>query len=534
MRTPPSLRYNGLTLVLSNPSRFDTKRLLSANAGVYVNNECLQPETNVSQCDIRTADCADPYLPSTRVVMPLGDVAMQQLLSLQNSIGEVRGSVYQRDFVYISSFFPQDAVDFKDWESDHNPLRVESEWDDENGDYESDKRHHGVTSRSNYGFWLRADIKKALRILKDGTVKPPYVQANYHIQPSYSEISQFLRDTKSTDLFFDIETDLDLHITCFAISSPDSSVFVVPLLDWNYTQPYPTPRLLRDLAIAVRDNRLVAHNGHAFDFIVLPYKYGIPLGDNLYDTLLAHHRCFPVTEKSLGHCTSFWTDEPFHKDESNFAYNTPAVCQQLWQYCGKDVHTMRLIKRGIDEFATRIPGLSSSITQAMAAIKPYITMTLQGFHIRDEMRAKVMKENDRLMTHYLRWAPMLVGNGAAPYIKGASKKGMLGSSDQAVRYFHDLLNYPVVQRSKKTGEPSLAKKAMYKLKLKHNNPVIDLCLKYRAVSHESGMLKFPLWKTAPDAEQQTMSLNTISATPLVVDASKKGLSDCAGIASSQS
>ena len=58
-----------------------------------------------------------------------------------------------------------------------------------------------------------------------------------------------------------------------------------------------------------------------------------------------------------------------------------------------------------------------------------------------------------------------------------------------------MLGYPVVFKSKKTQLPSLGKKAMYKLRLKHDNPVIDFVLAYREVAKESGSLKFNPWKT---------------------------------------
>lgn len=53
-----------------------------------------------------------------------------------------------------------------------------------------------------------------------------------------------------------------------------------------------------------------------------------------------------------------------------------------------------------------------------------------------------------------------------------------------------MMGYPVVARSQKTGKPSLAKKALYKLQLKHNNPVITLIAVFRTVAKESSMLKF--------------------------------------------
>jgi hypothetical protein len=58
-----------------------------------------------------------------------------------------------------------------------------------------------------------------------------------------------------------------------------------------------------------------------------------------------------------------------------------------------------------------------------------------------------------------------------------------------------MLGYPtVVPRSEKTGMPSLGKKAMYKLALKHNNPVITFVMLYRQVQKEYGSMSFVPWK----------------------------------------
>lgn len=486
MRQKPILTYNGLTVVLSNPSRFDRVKLLSANGGVFFNNECLQPETNIMQCDVRLKEDRSPLLSGTKCVLVLGESAAETWITREHTLGQIRGTPYVIGGIpHIASFFPQDAVDPRDFESSSRGEEMETD----DTDALDDKSHHGRTARKNYRFWLTRDVKRCINICTNGL--PATTKADYEIHPNFDRIAAFLRETKDTDLFFDIETDTDLHITCFAIATADSPVFVVPLLTHNYTRAYnQTEDLLRSLAVAIRRNTLVAHNGAAFDFLVLPLRYGIPVGPRLYDTMMAHHRFWPLVEKSLGHCTSLWTYEPFHKDESDFSYNTPESCYRLWSYCGKDVHTMRLIKQAIGVAARRIPGMERSISEAMDSIRPYITIMLQGMYYREDKLRAIVRENDRLMTHYASWVPKLIGSEALGYVKGTGKSCMLGSTDQCVRYFHDLMGYPVVMRSPKTGEPSMGKRAIYKLRLKHKNPLLDLCIAYRETQKESGSLKF--------------------------------------------
>jgi len=504
LRNKPKLKYCGLTVVLSNPSRFDRVSLLSATGGHVFNDHCLRPDFNVMQCDIRVSDDKSPLLPDTKCVLLLGEGAMRSWLpeTRNNSLGEMRGSVFiVNNIPHIPSFFPQDAADSRAYEQQLNPqskdYMVDGDGDDDTESYDSVKRH-GATKRGNYAFWLRADTSKAKAIIHNGgkVPTPEFPQPNYRIYPSSDEVIQVLLSTKNQVLYFDIETDYEeQNLQCFAFSFDGKVVYSVPILDYHYKWAYSSVHhIMRALAVAVRDNTVLAHNGAAFDFFVLASKYSIPVV-NCYDTMLAMHRCFPDIEKSLGHCVSYWTWEKFHKGEDSDGYMTQAQMMDRLRYCGKDVYTMFLIHQAITKYAKSIPGLSHSISVAMDSIRPYLTTTLVGIKTDAEMVRKAAKENDRLMMQYDRIIKWFIGpSGLSEVQSGAKGKKMFaGSNKQCCKYFHEALGYPVVARSIKTQEPSLAKKAMFKLALKHDNPVIQLTLAYREVSKEYGTFKFTPW-----------------------------------------
>ena len=117
LRNKPRFSYNGLTVVLSNPSRLDKASLLSANGGQLF-NELLRPEFNTFQCDIRVKEDRSELLPNTKCVLLCGEPSAQLWLSnSDNKIGELRGSVFSIDSIpHIPTFFPQDCVDIKDFE----------------------------------------------------------------------------------------------------------------------------------------------------------------------------------------------------------------------------------------------------------------------------------------------------------------------------------------------------------------------------------------------------------------------------------
>ncbi len=507
LRNKPRLTYSGLTIILSNPSRFDTqyKNLLSSGAGALMNNFCLRPEFNSMQCDIRVSEDKSVFLEGTKCILLLGERSLIDWLPecINKTLNECRGGLYYiQGIPTIPSFYPQDAADIRSHEQQFNPLDKEyapddNEYENETEDSDSEKKL-GRTRRSNYAFWLRSDVRKAKYIIQTGLPKTIY-QPQYRTYPSGSEVQEILTTTKDRYLYLDLETDYEeQNIQCFSFSFDGQTVYNVPVLTHEYKPAYSSlPFIFRALAIAIRDNTVVCHNGAIFDFLVLTSKYNIPIY-RVYDTMIAMHRCFPDIEKSLGHCVSYWTWERFHKDEDSSGYHTRDQMDARLKYCGKDVYTMSLVHKAIEKYATTIPGLTASINTAMASIRPYLITTLQGIKYNQEKVKALQDENDQLMMQYLRLINLLLGQHNIDEIRTAVKgkaKSFAGSNTQCCKYFHDMLGYPVIIRSDKTGKPSLGKKCMYKLALQHpDNPIIQLVLAYRTIAKEYGTLKFIPWR----------------------------------------
>jgi hypothetical protein len=504
----PKLRYCGLTIIMSNPSRMDRAELLSGVAGYWYRNELAQNGIVIAQCEVRTKEERGPLLPNTKVILLLGLDAFELWIgnASKNTLGEIRGSIYYVNNVpAIPSYLPQDAMDLKDYESAHNEILQSKNYDEPESETEGgEKRRHGVTSRSNWRFWLGQDTAKAIRILVNGgsiPESPGWFRPSYKFYPPARDVLEELTTVTGKNFYIDIETDSQFGLKCIGYSLDSETITVVPIIDYAYKWAYPElHHIMRAFSVAAQNNTVVSHNGSGFDWIVLPWKYKMYLGTRFYDTMLAQHRCWPDIEKSLGHCTSLWTNEPFHKDEGSMAYGTYEDQKKLMAYCGKDVYTMMLIKRAIDAHAKTIPGLAESIAQVMASIPAYLLMTLTGIHYKQEILDATMAANDELMMQYNRIINLLVGEKALKELNRSSKKSIAGSPTKCCNYFHAMLGYPVVAKSPKTGNPSLARKAIYKLQLALGkqdivNPVLDFCISYREVAKESGSLKFTPWQS---------------------------------------
>lgn len=497
MRRQPTVTYNGLTIILSNPSRFDKHNptrprsdfLLSANGGVMFNRYLLNPDYNLLQCDVRTKDCTDPLLEKTKCICLLGEEAMKKYaLGVENnSLNEMRGSLLATKFGIpaIATFNPQEAVDRSDWEHGNREEYHGTEPDEDNS--EDDGKTHGITKRANYAFWMRRDLWKCKQIMagKFLVEKEP----NYRIYPPSDEVIHALNSCEGI-VDFDIETDYEeQNLLCFAFNSGDT-VFCAPILNSNYTFAYSTvPFIMRALARMFERCIICAHNGAGFDYIVMANKYKIAVKSAI-DTMLMWNRCFPDLEKSLMHVVSYFTWQRFHKDEDSRAYKTHEHMMDKLKYCGKDVFTLRLIREAMTKYAKTIPGLEDSITCANDSIIPYVTTMIHGIRYDQKKVADRIGENDKLMEQYIRICKLLIG----PELK-LGEGAFPGSSRQNVKYFHDMLGYDVQFRSAKTGAPSLGKKSLYKLALKYpGNPVITFLNMYRRVQKETSALQFEPWK----------------------------------------
>jgi len=519
LRHKPKLAYCGLTIVLSNPSRFDTQELISANAGAWFWTELRKLSDGKIlrfHCDIRTSNTLnDGLLTGTKLILLLGQTALQEWThGRYTELLPQRGSpIYDCfDIPAICSFTPQDACDVQNYEARLNENFRGSDEDSEDADDTDAKGHKGATSRQNFKFWLSQDLAKCVRFLS-GNInrsKPPFVVT----QPTATRVISELQSKTNDTLYLDIETLLTRELTCIGFRWTEGPTIVIPIRRYNGTYAYDTLTLCKILAAlggAMKRNLCVTHNGHGFDWLVLAHEYRVPFGRRLYDTIIAQNRCWPEAEKSLGHCLSLWTDEPYHKDEGVFDPKTREQEEQLWQYNAKDVWGMQLIKEAIDRESAKDAGLCASIAQGQAMIYPYLLATLKGMKADYEKWQKMLETNDRYLMQLLRIARILVGKENYEALQGKSKAGLMTSGKQAARYFYDILGYKCPHKTD-AGEDAVDAKAMLKLGLwlarqEKFNPMIPLRLKFAEVKKEtSTFANWVLWEK-PYAPQYRESLH---------------------------
>jgi len=500
-RQLPSLPYCGLTIILSNPSRFDNDsgRLLSGFAGDVVQRSlrgCLLPA-----CDIQLLSDENSFLPITKVVLLLGSPALSKywLGDSSLSLHQLRGIPFEsadNSLVFLASYLPQDAIDLKaSYEKANNETYTEDSDGEGSENDGGEKSTKGRTSRKNFRFFLEQDITKACRVLQAARAGIPLFSLRqpapcYRAYEDPEKLLSVMMRENNTEITLDIENDRQLNITVLSLSFNDEpDVWIIPLKRYNFTYAYSelsVAKLLRAIAWVFSRCTVVVHNG-MHDLFVLAHRYHIPPPRRVYDTMLASSRIYPGVEKSLGHAGSLFTYEPYHKNEGDYNPTHNSAEEQLWQYNAKDVWLTKKVKATQVEVAKKL-GATGSVEQINKSVYAYLLMSLTGIRFSPEPMAEHVAKNDRRMTQLLRVLKVLAGHDLLPT-----------SNKQMVQYFHEEMGLKVVKRGKPTeknpiGNPSLDEKALYKLYVTNDFPVIPVCLEYRRLQKESSMLQFQPWK----------------------------------------
>lgn len=473
-------------MLLSHKGRFDAtdKRLelASGPAGKLFAQALAGTGFSRYNIDIRTADEPGPFLSGTRVVLLCGSATLGTVGRRPEQLNALRGSpvVIENQPVYLPTYHPQDACDRQAYEQRLNPEYNDGE-DADDTDDESVGKDHGATSRANYAFWFYSDIRKAVAISKSGLRRN---NCNYVVCTNPEDAIDALEVIPcGTPFYLDIETDLETaQVTCLAFSIDARTVYSVPIYDWK-GQLVGTQMLqalmLRALASAMhRASVTVCHNA-LFDLFILLWKYRIPPPRCIYDTMLAHHRMYTGREKSLGHCTAFYTQQPYHKDEGIFHPTNYTQWQQLLLYNCKDVETMALIHSEQASHARHL-GAEQSIADGNRLIRPLLLKTYRGLLLNetewcatiDELGAKTEWFEEKVL-------PRLAGKNLNPR-----------SPDQVARWLYEDHTFP-----RPLGNDSLTgKRALYKLLNKYDLPLLRVILACRRWSKEAGQLRFRLWR----------------------------------------
>lgn len=437
-------------ILLGYASRFD-----KANAGQFVGPARDFIEETLGSIPYSVGWLNDPKIDAraTHILLAGDDAGKLANIAIAN-----RGLIITyKNLPATLTFHPQDCVDAQDYES--------LEEDDED-DADGDGKDAATTRRANYRFWFRAHFAKLLSPPRPATDKFSF---------NTCDIARLPLPRAGSILYLDIETHPSSStMQCLSIAIDDGPVLSQTVYDYNGRLVAPGAALARWLVRAFALSTVVAHNA-VFDTLFLAHYHGIRPPDKIHDTMLLWHRLFPEADKSLAHLISYFTNEPYHKDQSGTFYPRNVAQQlRLLRYNSRDVYTLRLIYRGL------LAHWNASFQQVAESQPDYLFAGYRGFSLDTARRDAHKRRLNTEMTGLERMLRVLTGRADLN----------ARSNQQIAAWLYDGLEYKVLRRTD-AGAPAVDTATLYKLIIQHpGNVGISTLLHHRKVSKQLQMLNF--------------------------------------------
>ena len=189
-----------------------------------------------------------------------------------------------------------------------------------------------------YRYYVLHDLERVKDELKiEGIVRP---ERELMIKPDFSEATQYLFslfEPSINTVAFDIEV-LNQEVCCISFSHDPSYAMTIAFCDNDdlYTDEEELELMLL-IAELLEDPDIpkVAHNA-IFDSTFMFEHYGIRC-QNLHCSMVAHFLINPDFSHSLAFLTSWYTREPYYKDQGKEIIDgLKWDASQFWDYCAKD------------------------------------------------------------------------------------------------------------------------------------------------------------------------------------------------------
>lgn len=318
------------------------------------------------------------------------------------------------------------------------------------------------------------DVKtRAVRYLQGKAWDRP--EWNFTIKPSFDIVMSHLRRWEANaslrtkeaplELAADIETWRRQYITCIGIADDKTSI-CIPFFYFNAEHrmvDYFTTE--QEIAVWLELRKLLSHPnvsiiGQNFiydnQFLYRLYDINTNLG---FDTMLAHHLCWPGTPKSLDHLASLYCDHyVYWKDESQ-DWNEAFSHESLWLYNCKDVRETYDIAQELKALILKL-NFQEQWALQLAQWRLARDMMQRGVNVNTKLLQKLslelMQTASMLEAELLQLMPEDIrysANGTPWYTSPTQQKTI----------FYDMLGLAPVLH-KKTKRPTLDATALPKLK----------------------------------------------------------------------
>lgn len=321
---------------------------------------------------------------------------------------------------------------------------------------------------------LLVDIKRAKEESLSQTTH--VVQQNFLLHPTFSDLMQRFDEIEETkcEIAFDIEGGVGSGISCCSISTDPSSAFIIPFfygqkMYWSAEEEgqiwVRLSRILKNPQIPkVLQNSL-------YDNFVLAWTSNIVICNVRDDTMLKHWELFPEMEKGLGFQTSFYTKNPYYKNERQ-----AKSAEEFHTYCCKDSAITLEISRKQEALLQARPASAGEHYRFNIKLLPtMLYMELKGIRYdAGKARSKIAELSKKIEELQAKI------DAAAGHSLNTS------SSKQMIQFLRD--NGFEVPKNRKTGKPTANYEAILRLAKKTKLPVLTDILTMRQLRTRVQML----------------------------------------------
>lgn len=331
------------------------------------------------------------------------------------------------------------------------------------------------------------DLKRAFRAAFDKKMAPP--ERQYFIDPdqetAYALAEKLLQGPY---LSYDIETP-GANFYCIAFSSDPSWALVLRGdAQWKW-------ELIRNL---LESQVPKIGQNVAFDASFMRMHHGIVANNIVHDTMVAQKTCYPEFKSGLDFQTSFYTLEPYYKDEGkdqDLRYFSDAM--EYMTYNAKDAAVTLECALAQMNQELKNPANAESFRASMAEHHLVVDIMSRGLRINHKRMAEhrrefkkraietqkildetVLKQLAQVAmtgkTEPQRKAALSLAKKIAPAMEQPGGALNVGSSKDLQTYLYDVRGFPVKKKKDKYGKmvPTSDEKALKELYGETKDPVL--------------------------------------------------------------
>lgn len=339
------------------------------------------------------------------------------------------------------------------------------------------------------------DLRRAARVVKDGGV--PQEHLHFITAPTFGrvleQLDELIRLPEGSWLTCDVETFAG-HIDCIGFAWSASDAICIPFMSKFSDKVFWTP--VQERMIRARIQKLFdtpglrwSNQNIIYDLQYLESELFAPPRPD-WDTMLAHHMCFPGTPKALDYLASlhcdyyrYWGESSDHTtDAERWHYNCIDTVK-TWEI----THSTREMVRGL--------GMEALMAERLAVMYD-VALDMMRRGVKVDVKARRAMVID-LMTAIMEreaWLANIMPSHIPPLIAGKTAKSeWFKSPTQQAKFFYDICGIPEILNPK-TKRPTVDDDALPKIKLMEPilGPVVDVLQELRTMGIYYNMLTMQL------------------------------------------